>query len=149
MKTVLPYICIAIFAGVMLPLQGAINAQLSTYLKHPLQTSFVSFLMGVFGVIIVLLILQPTLPSLSEIKQIPLHLYIGGFLGVIFVTTTFIMIPKIGATNMLAAAIAGQLIISVVIDHFGWFNVQVVNISIYRIIGILLLLSGLYFIQRK
>ena len=149
MKTILPYILIAIFAGAMLPIQGSINAQLSSLLKHPLQTSLVSFMVGVIGVVFVLLILQPSLPSFSEIKQVPIHLYIGGFLGVVFVTTTFIMIPKIGAANMLAAAIAGQLIISVIIDHFGWFNVNQIQISLYRIIGVLLLLVGLYFIQKK
>ena len=49
---------------------------------------------------------------------------------------------------MLAGAIVGQLIISSVIDHFGWFNVPVSPITWTRVAGIFFLLIGIYLTQK-
>lgn len=46
------------------------------------------------------------------------------------------------SATIIGAAIFGQLIASMVIDHFGWFNVPVLPINTSRIIGSVLLLFG-------
>jgi transporter family-2 protein len=65
-----------------------------------------------------------------------------------FVTSVVLLIPRIGVTTMLAASIAGQLIIASIIDHYGFFNVTVHPISLSRIAGIIMLLLGIFLIQR-
>ena len=46
-------------------------------------------------------------------------------------------------------AIFGQGIASMVIDHFGWLNVETVRIDSSRVIGAILLLTGVILIQRR
>lgn len=141
-------ILVAALVGGLMPVQGGINAQLGQLMKHPLQASFISFLGGVITLALILFIIRPQTPGLTELRNIPWYLFTGGILGALFVTTVLVLIPQIGTANMLAAAIFGQLTISLLIDHYGWLGVPVHSISWNRVFGVFLLLGGVYFIQR-
>lgn len=138
----------ALLIGGFLSIQGSINAQLSSFLKHPLQASLTNFLVGSVVLIFLNIFLRTSIPSLQEIKSIPWYLFLGGAIGAMFVTSVVLLIPKIGVTTMLAASIAGQLIVAAVIDHYGFFNVAVHPVSLSRIAGILMLILGIFLIQR-
>ena len=75
--------------------------------------------------------------------------FMGGILGVLYVTGVVIAAPRIGAANALAFIVGGQFVAAIVIDHFGWMRLPVNPISFYRIAGIALLLAGVYLIQKK
>ena len=139
---------IAIAVGALLPIQGALNARLGGALPHPMQATLVSYLGGSIACISVLLFVQASLPDWKRISGIDWYLYCGGFLGVFFVSGMLYLMPKIGVANMLAAAIIGQLLMSLIFDHFGFFGALIVEITPSRILGVVLLLVGLYFIQR-
>lgn len=138
----------ALLIGGFLSIQGSINAQLSSFLKHPLQASLTNFLVGTVILILLNLFLRTSVPSFSDLKAIPWYLFLGGAIGAMFVTSVVLLIPQIGVTTMLAASIAGQLIIAAVIDHFGFFGVSVHAISLSRVAGIVLLILGILLIQR-
>jgi transporter family-2 protein len=138
----------ALIIGGFLSVQGSINAQLSSFLKHPLQASLTNFLVGTVILILLNIILKTSMPSLAEMKTVPWYLFLGGAIGAMFVTSVVLLIPRIGVTTMLAASIAGQLIVAAVIDHFGFFNVAVHPISLSRVAGIIMLILGIVLIQR-
>ncbi|MGQ1889661.1 DMT family transporter [Thermophagus sp. OGC60D27] len=138
----------ALLIGGFLSIQGSINAQLSSYLKHPLQASLTNFMVGSVVLIFLNIFLRTSIPSLHEVKSIPWYLFLGGAIGAMFVTSVVLLIPRIGVTTMLAASIAGQLIVAAVIDHYGFFNVAVHPVSLSRIAGILMLILGIFLIQR-
>jgi transporter family-2 protein len=142
------FILIAILIGGLLSVQGSINSHLGSYLRHPLQAALVNFLVGTVCLLALNVLLRTGVPKGEEITRIPLYLFFGGVLGAIFVTSVVVLIPKIGVSTLLAASIGGQLIIASIIDHFGLFNVPVHPVSAGRITGILLLLSGVFLIQR-
>ena len=142
------FILAALLIGGFLSVQGSINAQLSSFLKHPLQASLTNFLVGTVILILLNIILRTSLPSIAEMKSVPWYLFLGGAIGAMFVTSVVLLIPRIGVTTMLAASIAGQLIIASIIDHYGFFNVTVHPISLSRIAGIIMLLLGIFLIQR-
>jgi len=54
-----------------------------------------------------------------------------------------VALPSMSSATIIGAAIFGQLIASLVIDHFGWFNVPVLPIYTSRIIGVLLLFDDI------
>ena len=142
------FVIIALLIGGLLPVQGSINSHLSTFLKHPLQAAFVSFFVGTLALFFLNVFLKTEVPAAKELVKIPFYLFFGGLLGAIYVTSAIVLIPKIGITSLLAASIAGQLIISSVIDHFGFFNVPIHPISFGRVAGIALLATGIFLIQR-
>lgn len=141
-----PFI-LAILAGFLLPIQGSINAKLGVLLEHPMQSTLVSYIGGLIACLVVLLIFNPAFPDSKRLTSIEPYLYFGGFLGAVFVSAMLYLMPKIGVANMLAAAIIGQLIMSLVLDNWGAFGNPVIKISFSRLFGVFLLLSGLYFIQ--
>lgn len=139
---------IAILVGALLPLQGALNARLGVELAQPIQATLVSYIGGTIACISVLLFTQASIPDWKRIVGIDWYLYCGGFLGVFFVSGMLYLMPKIGIANMLSAAIVGQLLMSIMLDHFGVFGMLVVELTATRVLGSALLLLGLYFIQR-
>jgi len=139
---------IAIAVGALLPIQGALNARLGGALPHPMQATLVSYLGGSIACISILLFAQASFPDWRRIADIDWYFYCGGFLGVFFVSGMLYLMPKVGVANMLAAAIIGQLLMSLIFDHFGFFGALVIDITPSRILGVVLLLVGLYFIQR-
>ncbi len=145
----LVYTSIVILIGFLLAVQGSINTQLTTFLKHPLQGALVNFIVGTGCLLGLNLIFRTQVPDWGQLKIAPAYLFFGGLLGAIFVSSVIFFIPKIGVTTVLAASIAGQLIAASVIDHFGFFGVTVQAISLTRIAGILLMLGGIFLIQKS
>ncbi len=143
---------VAVLVGGLLPLQGSMNARLGKALNHPLQASFISFTGGALllaALLVVLLILKRTsLPTTATLRDVPWYLYVSGTLGVIFVTMVIILAPRIGIANTLAAAIVGQLVMSVIFDHFGWLGLTPQPVSVARIVGCASLVIGLILIQK-
>ena len=140
-------ISMAVFAGSMLPMQGALNARLGAAMIHPMQATLVSYIGGTIACVLVLLLAQASIPDYKRLASIDWYLYLGGFLGAVFVSAMLYLMPRIGIANMLAAAILGQLVMSLIFDHFGLAGITV-EINSNRIIGVLLLLAGVFFLQR-
>jgi transporter family-2 protein len=137
----------AVIAGAMLPVQGLLNARLGAVMVHPMQATLVNYIGGTIACVVFWLIAQASLPDYKRLASIDWYLYLGGFLGAVFVSGMLYLMPKIGIANMLAAAIFGQLVVSVMFDHFGLAGITV-EISISRVLGVVLLLAGVFFLQR-
>lgn len=147
--TLIFYITLAVMSGMMLPTQGAINANLSHFLYHPTQAAWISFVGGLICMTILTVSMGYALPKWSMATQIPWYLWIGGLMGVVGVTSYIVLTPKIGVTSMMASALAGQMILAIIIDHNGWFDTPVNKISPLRILGVLSLFGGVYLAKRK
>jgi transporter family-2 protein len=140
---------LAFIAGALGPIQGAMNANLGKSLNSSLIAAFISFAVGLLTITMVCLITRVETPSLETIKSTPIQYFLGGMIGAIFVTTVLFLIPKIGIANVMATIITAQLIISVLIDHFGVFNLNHYTMNTSRALGVLLLILGTYLIQKK
>lgn len=143
------YTFLVLLVGSLLAIQGSINTQLTSYLKHPLQGALVNFTVGFLCLVALNFIFRTQLPDWDHVRTAPWYLFLGGVLGSIFVSSVIFFIPQIGVTTVLAAAIAGQLIAATIIDHFGFFGLAVHPINTGRIAGVLLLLGGIFLIQRN
>jgi transporter family-2 protein len=147
MKTLL-FILLVMVVGALTPVQATFNARLGTLLKNPFYGTLTNFFVGLAAMLVLLSLLRPDLPSLKQVTAIPPYLFLGGIIGVTLVTTLVIAVPKIGAANAIMALVVGQLLISMLIDHNGWLGVPEHAISSTRILGALLLLAGLYLVQK-
>jgi transporter family-2 protein len=148
-KTLIFLVFISIIVGGLLPIQGAFNAHLGKNLNHPLQASVISFGVGFIFLSILSLIISKQLFPINSLNTIPWYYFTGGLIGAVFVTTVLLLVPKIGTANVLAGAIVGQLIVSAVMDHYGIFGVPKTTISIERVIGIALLIIGVYLVAKE
>ena len=143
----LPLMAFAV--GMLLPFQAGVNAQLRTFLGNPVQAALVSFLAGTSLLLVIALLTRMPLPTGKVIATVPWYAWIGGgFCGVIYITMVILLTPQLGATTTFGLIIAGQLIVSVVLDHFGMVGFPVHPINIWRVAGAVLLIIGVILIRR-
>lgn len=64
-------------------------------------------------------------------------------MGVIYLTGNMILLPRIGASLTVVTTITGQILMSMLIDTFGWFSVDVQALHVMKVLGIVLLLIGI------
>jgi transporter family-2 protein len=87
--------------------------------------------------------------GLRGLQSAPPSAYLGGVLGIGYVLGAIFAIPNVGVVVAVCAAIAGQMIGSLLADTFGWFGVSKVPLDPLRLVGIGLLLVGVLLVQRK
>lgn len=142
------FVILAIVIGILMPFQAGLNAELTRYLKHPYLAAFVSLSVGAI-VMSILILFNSGFSELKRLGDAPPYLFLGGLLGAIFVGSSLFFIPRMGATAMIAAFITGQLLGSVLVDHYGLMGLTPNPVTISRIMGIILLFAGLFLVIRK
>lgn len=142
------YLLAALLAGAMIPTQAATNSKMAAVIESPMLAAFVSFLVGTVALFIYLLATGVPLADLSGIRSAPPIAWVGGFLGAFFVATGVTLVPRIGVAMTFSLMIAGQMIATLVIDHFGLFGVDVRPVNWPRIAGIVLIAGGVALIRR-
>ena len=138
---------LAVVAGAVVPFQSAINANLTRGLGHPLWATLASLLVSIVVLLPSMLALRLPLPSVAFISKAPLWIWAGGAFGVCFVALAVMLLPKLGASGFVALALAGQVIASMVLDHFGLFGLMEKQLTLPRVFGALLLIAGVVLIQ--
>lgn len=142
------FVLIAIVIGTLMPVQAGLNAELTRALRHPFLGAFVSLTTGAILVAFISLF-NGGLSDLKRLSEIQPHLLLGGVLGAIFVGSSLFLIPRMGATAMISAFITGQLIGSLIIDHYGLLGLTPNPIGLSRLLGVFLLFAGVFLVIKK
>jgi transporter family-2 protein len=144
------WIALALAAGAVLPIQGAINAQLRSDLDAPVATGAFSFLVATAAMLLALAAVPRRTvrrPAPAALRQLPWWGWLGGLCGAIYVTSVFVLIPEIGAAPTIALTIAGQQLASILVDRYGLLRLASRAIPPTRLLGVGALLAGVAFIQ--
>ena len=131
--------------GITLSAQSSINGTFSRK-AGTIETTFLTFLTGTMFLFIFILFFGSG--NLLALLEAPKWQLSAAFLGTMYLLLTVIAVPKIGVIATNIAGIAGQLVIGVIIDHFGWFNSLVIEIDIKRAFALLFMIISLYFIYK-
>jgi transporter family-2 protein len=86
--------------------------------------------------------------AIQNWRTLPWYMLGSGAFGVILYLTLSHTLPRLGATTAVALIIIGQLLMGLLIDHFGWFGVPVRPFEVGRIVAAILLLAGGYLMVR-
>lgn len=139
---------IGIAAGALVAIQSVLNAALG---KRAGDLGSLLILASISVVAILPLIF--IFPSGSNFRGLPglsqWYLYLGGVVGMLIVAAPIFLVPRIGATATLTALVVGQLTLAVIIDHFGLLGVPRNELTITRILGVLILVLGTLLIVKK
>lgn len=141
---------LAILGGVFLAAQSGLNSNLGLLLKNPLLSSVVLFSSSTIFAFVFTLLSVKSIPNWLEIKQIPIYLWFtGGLFSVLGITLYYYTIPKLGISTMISLGLIGQLTFSVIVGHFGWFNLPIEPVSVKKTLGLLAMISGITLIHLK
>lgn len=137
----------AIVTGAVVPFQAGANAALGRTLGHPLWGTAVSLCVSFACILPVMVLAKVEIPTLSNLAQAPRWIWIGGIIGVIYITSALMLAPKLGAAGFIMAVIAGQMLASIIIDQWGLVGLPQKPISLSRIAGLGLIFLGLVVMQ--
>ena len=141
------WIFIAIASGAFLPIQAGINTRLGKVIESPVYASLISFSVGVVAVALYGILTKEHF-SWQGLKTAPTYLWTGGIFGGFYVTAIILAFPRIGPALTFGLVVAGQMIISVFLDHFYVLVTQQHPINTWRIIGIVLIVCGVVIIRK-
>jgi transporter family-2 protein len=141
-------LALAVLAGVLLPVQAGINAQLRQSLGSPLAATLVSFLVGTIGTLMVLVALRTPVSLGAGWERSSWWHWTGGLLGAAYVLLTIVLAPRLGAATLIAAVVAGQMLTSLLLDHLVLVGFPLHPITPARIAGALLIIGGVALVQR-
>lgn len=140
-------IVVATVIGALLPLQALINARLGHATAGPLFASFVSFLVGTVVLTTALLLTRTALPSAQTAAAVPSWAWSGGVIGAVFVLSATVLVPRIGAAALISTVVLGQILGSLLLDHYGVLNVPR-PVDAVRIVGAVLVAVGALMVVR-
>lgn len=149
MTDTLIYSLLALFAGVAVTFQGPINTNLAQSLKSNNMATFMAFFVGTIILAIYILIIREPIPTLTMFRQAPWWSYLGAVTGIIYVFSVIIVFDKLGASSSMVLLILAQIVTALLLDHFGILGVPKKPINIYKIVGLVLMVSGVYLINKK
>jgi transporter family-2 protein len=134
--------------GGLIALQAPINSMLGRSVGS-FQAAFVSFLLGTLLLAVIAAFAKGGFAKIPEARHLSWYYLTGGVLGAAYVTTVLVTVRTLGAGPVVAATIAGQLTMSVVIDQLGLLGLPKDPISVGKIVGVALLAAGVFLIVRE
>jgi transporter family-2 protein len=137
----------AVLAGAVIPFQAGANATLARTLGHPLGATLVSLLVSLAALLPLLWLLRVPLPAASVLARAPAWTWIGGVLGVFYISAALVMAPKLGAAGFIAAVVAGQVLAALAVDQFGLAGFAVRAMTPARLAGATLIVVGMLVMQ--
>lgn len=142
-------LCLAVLAGVVLPVQAGINAQMRLHVGNPIVAALISFAVGTAALLGLVLTLRAPLPSGGALGRMPGWQWLGGVLGAGYIAVTIVVAPRLGAATLVAAIVAGQMGTSLLLDQYGWVGYPPQPVTAARLLGALLVVAGVLLIQRR
>lgn len=136
------YSALAVVAGVMLPLQAAINARLARVVGGPVWAAAVSGLVLTIVLAAVASAATRPGPRTSGLDALPWWAWTGGLCGAIVLSATTAIAPRLGTASMIALVMTGQVLSSLVLDNFGLLGLSAEPLSLKRLAAAALLIGG-------
>lgn len=141
------WVMMAFASGAFLPIQAGLNARLGKAGDNPIYAAMLSFVIGTIALVLYILVTKQSV-SWDGVKAAPSYVWIGGILGAFYVTVIILAFPQLGPGLTFGLVVAGQMVISALLEHFNLLVAQQQSISPMRILGIALVVIGVVIIRK-
>jgi transporter family-2 protein len=134
---------IAVAAGTLFPVQTSLNALLAKSVGGTIAATMFSITNSWFALLLINAFIFRQIPVVSDLAATPPYLMVaGGLLGATFLAVITLLAPRLGAAATLCFVIAGQLMAALTIDRLGLFAFAVRELSLGRVVGVMLVFAG-------
>ena len=139
-------IALALFIGMLLPLQALINASLGRQTFGPVFASLASFSVGTAVLLLWWLASRPAFEA-TALAKVPWWAWSGGVIGALYVAAATLLVPRMGAAALICVVVFGQVLGSLLLDHFGVLHARH-PIDGVRVLGAALVIVGALLVVR-
>ena len=133
----------------LLPIQTSINSRLSQFTRSSFYASTISFAVGTICLLVLNIIIHPQVltPEFFSKQTLNYTWFLGGLLGVIYLTGNLLLLPRLGAALTVVITVTGQIIMGVIIDTFGLLGAHQQSFTLFKGVGIIFLITGIIFMN--
>ena len=142
------YILITLIVGLCLPIMASSNGMLGKSFGSPFTATLGVFILASILISLIIILTKNPGLSINNISKTNWKMWLGGVIVVMNIMTFTIVPQKIGASNMIVIFIAGQILSSVIVAHFGLLNFPVHTINWHRILGLTLIIFGVILVKK-
>lgn len=141
---------IALAVGGLIPIQTAANSRLRLSVGNkPVVSALISFTVALCVAVIATAVLQGNpVPQFADGVSAPWWVWLGGAMGVCFVLGNILLFPRLGAVQTVVLPILGQVVMGLLVDHFGLFGAPVLEVTFMRVLGAVVVLAGIVMVLR-
>jgi len=127
------------FVGGLIAIMILFNGTLSNAIGN-YQSTVIVHLVGLIGIIMILIVGKS---KIRFFKSVPLYAYSAGVIGVLPILFNNISFAVLGVSITLALGLLGQSLTSLVVDHYGLFNMTVVKFNKRKLVGLTIIIIGI------
>lgn len=143
------YAAYALMAGATIAIQSSINAKLGVLLNSAVVATAIAFFVSCVIVSGAYLITADKPLEILDIRTVPWPLWLGGIFSAFGVGMFNFLIPKMGLGTTMSYALSGQIIVALICSHYGVLGLPERPIDPIKIIGLVLLIAGVVFINME
>ncbi len=143
------FIFVALMVGAGYPVQAGINATIAQFHGHPLLAALTNTTVASLILVVAIVVLRVPMPQVASLAAAPWWAWTGGLLGAFFVFSSLVLAPKLGAAAFVSTTIVGTMAASMIIDHFGLLAYRTQPITLQRLVGSALVVTGMMMIVLK
>lgn len=134
-------ITLALLIGAISAIYLPMNSSVSRYLGSPL-TASISFFFVALITSIMLFMIFGKIETIYNFKIVPPYLFVTGFVSAFIVLGITSLIPILGARKLAILSISGQLLMAMIVSHFGIIESPIDPINLKKILGAAFLILG-------
>ncbi len=146
MSTIGLVILIGLVGGLAVGLQQPLSSLLAGRMGM-LEGLFIVQLGGTLATLVLLLTLRRG-SGLKQWHDLPWYGLGAGVLSVVIISAVSYAIPRVGTVTSTFLIVTGQLVASIVIDHYGLFDTSIRQLDPSRLLGVGVLFAGIWLIVR-
>lgn len=142
-------IVFGIALGSILPIQTTINGRLKKATGSPFRASQISAAITFLVLVLVLVFTGEGFRiPIHEMMRQPVWIWMGGICGAVILIGSITVFLRLGAVQAAILPVAGQILMGMIIDSFGLFHSEKNELTLLRVIGAVLVFTGLIIITR-
>lgn len=140
-------VVLMVAAGGLIAAQPLVNARLGDRVGD-VQSVFLSFAIATVALAAVVTFARGGWSSMGELRGLGPGWFTGGLMGAVYVLCALVAVRSLGAGGVVAATIAGQLTLAMVLDQLGWLGAAQASITPGKVLGVLFLAAGVALVVR-
>jgi transporter family-2 protein len=145
MNNFLFLVIIAIIGGIIVGLQaqmiGLLDQKIGT-----IESVFITYGSGAVVIALVMIVVRGG--NLGAWQRAPWYAFGAGLMGLVIIAALSYSVPRLGLVTAFTVFVAAQFVVGALFDHFGLLGAALRPISVSQLIGIGVLLLGVWLILR-
>ena len=143
MQTTFVFIVIALLMGAMMSVYLPMNSSVSIHLGSAMAATITFFLIALITSVLIF-VFWGEHAAMTRLRNVPGYLYLSGFLSAFMIIGTTFLIPQLGARRFFILLISGQVLMAIIVSHFGLLESPRDAITIPKLLGAGLVIAGVF-----